>query len=144
MKIVIIVCLAALVSSSPTSLNDKVEDVEMMMLRKMEELKKTHSLRIYGDIVTLEKIDGEGEQRARPDEDPLVASIDRFFNSRKIQIRLPNDGSPADFLGRAIGQKMIDIELSRLTHGASEGERNLEQRFLVGCKRIKGLEKKAC
>ncbi|XP_011314425.1 uncharacterized protein Osi15 [Fopius arisanus] len=126
-RIVIFLCLLALVCGNPAG---QGEDVEKMMMKKMEELKKTHSLRIYGDIVTLEKLQDAGDQRSLPGEDPLVASIDQFLSSRKIRISLPSDGSPADFLGRAIGQKEIDIELRGLTYGASEARTKLKRMLL--------------
>lgn len=120
----IILCLVALALGNPTAQDDlRLDDMETKMIRKMDELKKTHSIRVFGDIVTLEKLDdSEVEQRAIQGEDPLLASVDNFFNSRKIHIQLPSDGSSADFLGRALGQKNIDIELKSLTHGASEGK----------------------
>ncbi|XP_063988484.1 uncharacterized protein LOC135168345 [Diachasmimorpha longicaudata] len=129
-KIVILFCLVALATASPAVRDDRGESVEKTMMRKMEELKKTHSLRIYGDIVTLEKLEDSEEPRVMPGEDPLVVSIDQFLKSRKIRINLPSDGSPADFLGRALGHKEIDIELRGLTRGASEARTKLKRMII--------------
>lgn len=89
----------------------------------MDELNKRDTIEIYGDMITLEKVDVAREEgRSSTSEDPLVGQIERFFNSRRIRVHLPNDGSSADMFGRALGRKDMAVELRALTTGASEGE----------------------
>lgn len=99
-------------------------NVEIRLTRAMDELNKRDTVNIYGDMITLEKVhvDDEEEGSARKSEDPLIGQIERFLNSRRIRVRLPNDGSSADMFGRALGRKDMGVELRALITGASEGE----------------------
>lgn len=100
-----------------------LEQMENKLSRAMDNLNRMDTIKIYGDMITLEKmhVDEEAES-ARSSQDPLVSRIEQFFRSRRIQLHLPNDGSSADMFGRALGQKDMGVELRGLTKGASEGE----------------------
>lgn len=91
----------------------------------MDQLNRQESISIYGNMISLEKIAVDEEEKVKEEnerQDPLVRRIDEFLRDRKIQIRFPNDGSSADFLGRALGEKNMEFQLRDLTHGTFEGE----------------------
>lgn len=123
--VLLILFIATFAHGNPLVNDDEgVHNIEITMIRKMDELKKLPSIKIYEDIVTIEKLDDDKIIQTSDEhlEDPLIERINNFLNTRKIQIRLPNDGSTADLFGRALGKKNIDIQLNSLTRGASEGE----------------------
>ena len=124
--LVISLFLGAMVMASPTKIQDQANSLEQMeskLTEEMDQLNQQESIGIYGNMICLEKVSVEEEDLAEvnAEKDPLVRRIDEFLRSRKIQIKIPNDGSPADFFGRALGEKNIEFELRGLTHGASEG-----------------------
>lgn len=116
--------LFAALSLACVAVAEDPRNVEIRLTRAMDELNKRDTVNIYGDMITLEKVhvDDEEERSARKDEDPLIGQIERFLNSRRIRVRLPNDGSSADMFGRALGRKDMGVELRALITGASEGE----------------------
>lgn len=116
--------LFAALSLACVAVAEDPRNVEIRLTRAMDELNKRDTINIYGDMITLEKVhvDDEEERSARKDEDPLIGQIERFLNSRRIRVRLPNDGSSADMFGRALGRKDMGVELRALITGASEGE----------------------
>ncbi|CAL7938075.1 unnamed protein product [Xylocopa violacea] len=102
--------------------------VETRLTRAMDDLNRRGTIKIYGDMITLEKVHVEEEDESgRASEDPLVNKIEQFFKTRRIQLHLPNDGSSADMFGRALGQKEIGVELRALTTGASEARTKLKK-----------------
>ncbi|XP_012345421.2 uncharacterized protein LOC105736234 [Apis florea] len=104
------------------------DQAEIRLTRAMDELNKRDTIEIYGDMITLEKVDVAREEgRSSTSEDPLVGQIERFFNSRRIRVHLPNDGSSADMFGRALGRKDMAVELRALTTGASEARTKLKK-----------------
>lgn len=132
-RVILVLCLITLAIANPTQQkNKKINDPETIdtkMIKKIDEFSKIYSIRVFGDIVTLEEIDSDkiidnknANNNNRNYEDPFIKRIEDFFNSRKIKIRLPSDGTAADLFGRALGEKNYDIELRALTEGASEGE----------------------
>lgn len=116
--------LFAALSLACVAVAEDPRNVEIRLTRAMDELNKRDTINIYGDMITLEKVhvDDEEERSARKGEDPLIGQIERFLNSRRIRVRLPNDGSSADMFGRALGRKDMGVELRALITGASEGE----------------------
>lgn len=116
--------LFAALSLACVAVAEDPRNVEIRLTRAMDELNKRDTVNIYGDMITLEKVhvDDEEEGSARKGEDPLIGQIERFLNSRRIRVRLPNDGSSADMFGRALGRKDMGVELRALITGASEGE----------------------
>lgn len=115
-----------MVMANPTKIQDQPNNLEQMeskLTEEMDHLNQQESIGIYGNIICLEKVVVKDEDLAEvhAEKDPLVRRIDEFLRSKKIQIKLPNDGSPADFFGRALGKSNIEFELRGLTHGASEG-----------------------
>lgn len=116
--------LFAALSLACVAVAEDPRNVEIRLTRAMDELNKRDTVNIYGDMITLEKVhvDDEEERSARKGEDPLIGQIERFLNSRRIRVRLPNDGSSADMFGRALGRKDMGVELRALITGASEGE----------------------
>jgi len=98
-----------------------LEHLEAKLTMTMDELNRKDTINIYSDMVILRKIPEDGNS-SQESADPLVNRIEKFLRTRKIQINLPNDSSPAGLFGRALGQKNIDIELKSLTNGASEGK----------------------
>lgn len=122
----------ALASPKKVQAEDSVEFMESKLNRAMDELNKKERIGIYGDMITLEKVEieeADGEDKSRAESDPLLARVDEFLRCRKLQIRLPSDGSAADMFGRALGERNIDFELRGLTGGASQGE-NSEARLI--------------
>ncbi|XP_076759075.1 DUF1676 domain-containing protein Osi15 [Xylocopa sonorina] len=106
--------------------------VETRLTRAMDDLNRRGTIKIYGDMITLEKVhvQEEEDESARASGDPLVNKIEQFFRTRRIQLHLPNDGSSADMFGRALGQKEMGVELRALTTGASEARTKLKKMVL--------------
>jgi len=100
------------------------EQLEGKLIRVMDELDAKDSIGIYGDIVTLDKVEAESEESSEESEDPLVSRIERFLRTRKLEVNLPDDTSTAGLFGRALGQRSIDIKLRSLARGTSEGKRD--------------------
>ncbi|XP_034949932.1 uncharacterized protein [Chelonus insularis] len=131
--VLLILCLVAVSQGEiHVNKNREVDVMETKIIKRIEELNKLHRIKIFGDIITLEKLDDSEiiKDNLKRSDDPLVAKVDDFFNSKKIQVRFPTDGSAADFFGRALGQKNIDINLKGLTHGASEARTKLKKMIL--------------
>mgnify|MGYP004574966423 CR=1 FL=1 len=105
-------------------ISEDAKSAEIRLTETMDELNKRDTIKIYGDMITLEKVEF-AEDAGRASQDPLVSKIEEFLRSRRIHVRLPNDGSSADMFGRALGQKDVAIELRSLTTGASEGKINI-------------------
>ena len=103
---------------------EDARSAEIRLTETMDELNRRDTIKIYGDMITLEKVEfAEDEETAgRASQDPLVSKIEEFLRSRRIHVRLPSDGSSVDMFGRALGQKDVAIELRSLTTGASEGK----------------------
>ncbi|XP_068978369.1 uncharacterized protein [Bombus flavifrons] len=107
---------------------EDARSVEISLTKTMDELNKRDTIKIYGDMITLEKVDiVEDEEAARASQDPLVSKIEQFLRNRKIHVHLPSDGSSADMFGRAMGQKDMEIGLRGLTTGASEARTKLKK-----------------
>lgn len=124
-KLLIVFALATFVTAEDGTVMGLMET---KMTRAMDELNRKDSIGIYGDMVTLEKVDvDEDTEIGRVSEDPLVSRIEKFLRTRRLQVHLPNDGSAADVFGRALGQKDVGVELRGLTTGASEGEDTWEE-----------------
>lgn len=120
--------LATLAMADPSPGDgNSLEELEGKLTRAMDELNGKDTIGIYGDMITLERVADDDAQSSIESADPLVGRIERFLNARKIQISLPNDGTTAGLLGRALGQRSIDIELRSLTQGASEGKRRIRE-----------------
>ncbi|XP_016907061.2 uncharacterized protein LOC107994586 [Apis cerana] len=121
--------LFAALSLACVAVAEDPRNVEIRLTRAMDELNKRDTVNIYGDMITLEKVhvDDEEEGSARKSEDPLIGQIERFLNSRRIRVRLPNDGSSADMFGRALGRKDMGVELRALITGASEARTKLKK-----------------
>lgn len=119
-KLLIVLALTALVSAEDAT---TLKQMESRLTKAMDDLNRRDTLQIYGDMITLEKMDVEEDAEiGRTSEDPLVSRIEKFLRTRRIQVHLPSDGSSADLFGRALGQKDMGVELRGLTQGASEGE----------------------
>lgn len=115
--------LLALLSLAYVAVAEDPRNAEIRLTRAMHELNERDTINVYGDIITLERVASDDEEgRSTKSEDPLIGQIERFLRSRRIRVRLPNDGSSADMFGRALGQKEMGVELRALTTGASEGE----------------------
>lgn len=115
--------LLALLSLACVAVAEDPRNAEIRLTRAMHELNERDTINVYGDIITLERVASDDEEgRSTKSEDPLIGQIERFLRSRRIRVRLPNDGSSADMFGRALGQKEMGVELRALTTGASEGE----------------------
>ncbi|XP_076295429.1 DUF1676 domain-containing protein Osi15 [Lasioglossum baleicum] len=124
-KLLIVLSLVAIVAADDGS---SMEQMETKLTRAMDDLNRMDNIKIYGDMVTLDKVDlGMDPELARSSEDALVSRIERFLRTRKIQVRFPDDGSSADLFGRALGQKEVGMELKGLTKGASEGRTKLKR-----------------
>ncbi|XP_012145801.1 DUF1676 domain-containing protein Osi15 [Megachile rotundata] len=108
---------------------DSLDQMENKLGRAMDNLNRMDNIKIYGDMITLEKVHVE-EEAARSSQDPLVGKIEQFFRTRRIQLHLPSDGSSADMFGRALGQKDVGVELRGLTTGASEARTKLKKIML--------------
>ena len=119
--IIVLVCCALAVVSAE---GDSVERFEARLASAMDKLNGEDTIGIYGDMLSLEKVAVEEADAANEatETDPLVRRIDNFLKSRRLRLRLPNDGSSADYFGRALGEKDVGVELRGLVHGASEGE----------------------
>ncbi|XP_015173228.1 PREDICTED: uncharacterized protein LOC107064732 [Polistes dominula] len=134
-KVIILLQLLTIVLGNPQRISnddDNVEHLEMKLTKAMDALNEKDNIDIYGNIVTLQKVaveEDSGEMKKDVD-DPLVERIERFFATRKIHINFPNDGSSADFFGRALGQKDVDIELKSLARGASEARTKLKRMLM--------------
>nr|XP_012228125.1 PREDICTED: uncharacterized protein LOC105675504 [Linepithema humile] len=131
-KIIIVLALqlaTLVVADSNQEDGNSLEYLEGRLTRAMDELNRKDTIGIYGDIVTLEKIAEDGEPSEKS-ADPLVSRIEKFLQTRRIEINFPNDASTAGLFGRALGQHNIDIELRSLTHGASEARTRLKKLIL--------------
>lgn len=125
-----LIAILALFSIAIVAAED-ARSVEISLTKTMDELNKRDTIKIYGDMITLEKVDiVEDEEAARASQDPLVSKIEQFLRNRKIHVHLPSDGSSADMFGRAMGQKDMEIGLRGLTTGASEGKNNFLENML--------------
>ncbi|KZC11132.1 PREDICTED: uncharacterized protein LOC107189161 [Dufourea novaeangliae] len=108
-----------------------VANMETRLTRAMDDLNRRDTIKIYGDMFTLEKVDVDQDVAIdRASEDTLVCGIEKFLRTRRFQIHFPNDGSPADMFGRALGQKDVGVELRGLTEGASEARTKLKKIIL--------------
>ncbi|XP_078033054.1 DUF1676 domain-containing protein Osi15 [Augochlora pura] len=124
-KLLIVLSLTALAAADGGS---SAAETETKLTRAMDDLNRMDTIKIFGDMVSLEKVDmDEDPELARTSEDPLVGRIEKFLRTRKIQIRFPNDGSSADMFGRALGQREVGMELKGLTTGASEARTKLKR-----------------
>lgn len=124
-KVIILLALQllTLVIADPSQEDrNSLEHLEGKLTRAMDEINRKDIIDIYGDIVTLEKVAGDGEP-SEESADPLVSRIEKFLRTRKIQINFPNDASTAGLFARALGQRNIDLELGSLARGTSEGKR---------------------
>ncbi|XP_060824838.1 uncharacterized protein LOC132911855 [Bombus pascuorum] len=122
-----LISILALFSIAIVAAED-ARSVEISLTKTMDELNKRDTIKIYGDMITLEKVDiVEDEEAARASQDPLVSKIEQFLRNRKIHVHLPSDGSSADVFGRAMGQKDMEIGLRGLTTGASEARTKLKK-----------------
>lgn len=122
--IVLALQLASMVAAEDTTM----QLMESKLARTMDDLNRGGTVKIYGDMITLEKVDVEEDAEVgRASEDPLVSRIEKFLRTRRINIHFPTDGSSADFFGRALGQKDVGVELRGLTKGASEGGFSFKQ-----------------
>lgn len=121
-KFALITVSLALVNAEPKkACESDLRCAEDKLTRVMDKLNDEDVIRIYGDMVTLEKIPVEAVE-VQTETDPLLSRVDRFLRGHKVRISFPNDGSSADFFGRALGEKNVDFELKSLTQGASEGK----------------------
>ncbi|XP_006609391.2 uncharacterized protein LOC102676264 [Apis dorsata] len=120
--------LLALLSLACLAVAEDPRNAEIRLTRAMHELNERDTINVYGDIITLERVASDDEEgRSTKSEDPLIGEIERFLRSRRIRVRLPNDGSSADMFGRALGQKEMGVELRALTTGASEARTKLKK-----------------
>ncbi|XP_076241722.1 DUF1676 domain-containing protein Osi15 [Calliopsis andreniformis] len=127
-KLLIALALAALVAAEDAT---TLEQMESRLTRAMDDLNRKDTLQIYGDMITLEKVNvEENAEVGRSSEDPLVSRIEKFLRTRRIQVHLPSDGSSADLFGRALGQKDVGVELRGLATGASEARTKLKKILL--------------
>ncbi|XP_066582301.1 uncharacterized protein [Prorops nasuta] len=125
--------LVAAVSANPTTVQEPktVEQLESKLTMEMDSLEQKDSISLYGDMITLEKIPVTIEpEESSAEADPLVSRIEKFLRTRKVQINLPNDGSTADYFGRALGTKEVGVKLRSLTEGASEARTKLKRIIL--------------
>ncbi|XP_043497056.1 uncharacterized protein LOC122520833 [Polistes fuscatus] len=134
-KVIIFFQLLTIVLGNPqriTNDDDNVEHLEMKLTKAMDALNEKDNIDIYGNMITLQKVAAEEDSSEIKKDivDPLVDRIERFFATRKIHINFPNDGSSADFFGRALGSKNIDIELKSLARGSSEARTKLKRMLL--------------
>lgn len=117
--------MLAIASTKPQDRNS-LELLDEKLTMVMDELNQKNTISIYGDMVSLVKVT-EDPRSSESSVDPLVSKIEEFLRTRQIQINLPTDGSTTDFLGRALGQKNIHIELKSLTQGKSEGKSSMRE-----------------
>ncbi|XP_029160722.1 uncharacterized protein LOC114932603 [Nylanderia fulva] len=128
-KVIILLTLqlVTLVVTNPNQENgNSLENLEEKLTRAMDEFNRKDTIDIYGDMVTLRKVPEDGNL-SQQSPDPLVSRIEKFLQTRKIHINLPDDASTIGLFGRALGQKNIDIELRSLTNGASEARTRLKK-----------------
>ncbi|XP_071557025.1 uncharacterized protein Osi15 [Temnothorax nylanderi] len=131
-KVIILLALQllTLVIGEPSQEDgNSLEHLEGKLTRAMDEFNRKDIIDIYGDMVTLEKVVGDGEP-SDESADPLVSRIEKFLRTRKIQINLPNDASTAGLFARALGQRNIDIDLRSFARGTSEGRTKLKRMIL--------------
>ncbi|XP_014221824.1 uncharacterized protein LOC106649069 [Trichogramma pretiosum] len=94
----------------------------------MDDLNRRDSIEIVPSIVSLDKITEVNETSEKNiEEDPLMRRIDAFFDSRRLSIRFPSDGSSSDLFGRALGRKSYSFEMRGLISGASEPRTKLKR-----------------
>ncbi|XP_077271607.1 DUF1676 domain-containing protein Osi15 [Temnothorax americanus] len=128
-KVIILLALQllTLVIGEPSQEDgNSLEHLEAKLTRAMDEFDRKDIIDIYGNMVTLEKVVGDGEP-SEESADPLVSRIEKFLRTRKIQINLPNDASTAGLFARALGQRNIDIDLRSLARGTSEARTKLKR-----------------
>ncbi|XP_012287516.1 uncharacterized protein LOC105703598 [Orussus abietinus] len=114
-----------------TPQEDALARFESQLARSLEEVNAKDSIGIFGDMVTLEKVPVKSDgEIADPEKDPLIRKVEDFFRSRRIRVSLPDDGSSADLLGRALGEKDFEVELGGLARGASEARTKLKRIIL--------------
>jgi len=136
MRITAIVVLALLTlvtgDASREDGNSSEEHLEGKLIRVMDELNAKDSIDVYGDIVSLKKVEAKSVGASEESADPLVGRIERFLKTRKLEVNLPDDTSTAGLFGRALGQRSIDVQLRSLARGTSEGKReNISAGFLL-------------
>jgi hypothetical protein len=120
--IAVLALLTLMTSDASRQSGNSKEHLEGKLIRMMDELDAKDSIGIYGDIVTLDKVETESVEPSEESVDPLVSRIERFLRTRKVEVSLPDDTSTAGLFGRALGQRNIDIELRSLARGTSEGK----------------------
>ncbi|XP_043472568.1 uncharacterized protein LOC122505157 [Leptopilina heterotoma] len=136
--LVIFLCLGTTIVFGNPVKNVNTKNLELMETKlrdELDELNKQESINIYGNIISLEKISIDEEEKKELNlengtSDPLVRRIDEFLKCRKIQVSFPHDGSSADFLGRAIGERNIEFQLRELTHNSFEARTKLKRVLL--------------
>jgi hypothetical protein len=118
---------------SPEIVNRQMKELEDKLTLILHGLNKKNSIPIYGNTISLEKIDAETRmiQDNQEETDPLLRNIHQFLKSRKLQIRFPSDGSSADYFGRVLGEKNFNFELKDLTNGSSERKRFYNTSYFV-------------
>ncbi|EZA55598.1 hypothetical protein DMN91_008640 [Ooceraea biroi] len=127
-RAIIVLALVTLVTANPSREDgNSLEYLEGKLTRAMDELNGKGTIDIYGDMITLEKVQVEDRELSEDSADPLVSRIEKFLRSRKIEINLPDDTSTAGLFGRALGQRNIDIELRSLAQGTSEARTKLKR-----------------
>lgn len=118
-------CLVLPTFASPTrETEDMVDKFEEKLVDLMDGINKRESIDLFGNVVTLERrnfksMDSEIDSN---ETDPLIKRIDEFLSNRRLKIRFPSDGSSADYVGRALGQREVNFEMNGFIHGASEGK----------------------
>ncbi|XP_058793716.1 uncharacterized protein LOC131665674 [Phymastichus coffea] len=121
-------CYLTLANPRPET---KTDNYKANILSVMDSLNRKDSIDIFGNIVRLEKTEAEEASEARQVEtDPLLKRIDEFLRTRRLQIKFPDDGSSADYFGRALGEKNYNFELRELIHGASEARTKVKKILL--------------
>ncbi|XP_046621005.1 uncharacterized protein LOC124305510 [Neodiprion virginianus] len=121
------VSLALVNAETKKECENDMRCAEDKLTRVMDQLNGEDTIRIYGDMITLEKIPVDASEVSQYETDPLLSSVDRFLQSRKIHLSFPHDGSSADLFGRALGEKDVQLELRSFTQGASEGRSKLKK-----------------
>ena len=134
MKIKVIILLALqlltlVIADSDQEVGNSLEHLEGKLTKAMDEINRKDIIDVYGDVITLEKVEAEVGELSEESTDPLVSRIEKFLRSRKVQINLPNDASTAGLFARALGQRNIDIELRSLARGTSEGKRCITKNY---------------
>ncbi|XP_011505147.1 PREDICTED: uncharacterized protein LOC105367970 [Ceratosolen solmsi marchali] len=110
----------------------QMKKAEETLTSIIDGLNERGSIPIYGNMISIEKVAAETRMIEDNQEvtDPLIKKIDKFLNSRKLHIKFPNDGSSADYFGRALGEKNFNFEFKELTRGASEPRTKLKRIIL--------------